>query len=149
MKQFFLMMLVLVACEETFDTPPSAELVAQVKFSSETQQDHPVITAYGLEQDSILIAQVQTDQLHLPLSTSESSAFAVLFDSVADTLIIAHENTLHYQSIESGFYYEYRIKEISHTSHRINSIVVLDSAVTQTWNENIILYITDLPADAE
>lgn len=152
MKQFLsmiLLILVLAACEETFDTPPRSELVAQIKFSSGTQQDNPVISAYGIEQDSIWISQVQTDEFNLPLSTLESSSFAIIFDEIADTLVISHENTINYESIESGFFYEYRIKDISHTFNRIDSIVVLDSAVTQTWNENIVLYITDLPADTE
>lgn len=151
MKHFLSILLVLAmaACEETFDNPPRSELVAQIRFSSGTQQDNPFLSVYGLEQDSIWISQVQTNAFNLPLSTAESSSFAVLLDSIADTLIIAHENTINYESLESGFYYEYRIKEISHTFNRIDSIVVLDSAVTQTWNENIILYITDLPSESE
>ena len=150
MRQFFsliMIILTIAACEETFDKPPRSELVAQVKFSSGAENADPFISVYGVGQDSIWISQVQTKEFNLPLSTLESSSFVVLFDSIADTLTIVHENTINYESVESGFYYEYWIKDIRHTFNRINSLVVLDSAVTQTWNENITLYITDLPAD--
>jgi hypothetical protein len=144
-----MVILAVIACEETFNTPPRSELVAQVKFSSGAANDNPFISVYGLGQDSIWIDSVQTNEFNLPLSTLESSSFVVLFDSIADTLTVFHENTINYESIESGFYYEYWIENISHTFNRIDSLVVLDSAVTETWNENIILYITDLPADTE
>lgn len=150
MKQFFsliMIILVIAACEETFDKPPRSELVALVKFSSGAENADPFISVYGVGQDSIWISEVQTKEFNLPLSTLESSSFVVLFDAIADTLTIVHENTINYESVESGFYYEYRIKDIRHTFNRIDSLVVLDSAVTQTWNENITLYITDLPAD--
>jgi hypothetical protein len=142
-----MIILAIAACEETFDKPPRSELVARVKFSSGAENADPFISVYGVGQDSIWISQVQTKEFNLPLSTLESSSFVVLFDSIADTLTIVHENTINYESVESGFYYEYWIKDISYTFNRIDSLVVLDSAVTQTWNENITLYITDLPAD--
>jgi hypothetical protein len=144
-----MVILALAACEETFDTPPRSELVVQVKFSSGAANDNPFISVYGLGQDSIWIDNIQTNEFNLPLSTIESSTFVILFDLIADTLTVFHENTINYESIESGFYYEYWIKNISHTFNRIESFVVLDSAVTETWNENITLYITDLPADTE
>jgi hypothetical protein len=151
MKQLFsivLVILALIGCDETFDTPPRSVLAALVKYSSGATNVSPVISAYGVGQDSILIKQEQTNEFNLPLSTSESSSFVILFDSIPDTLTVVHENTINYESIESGFYYEYLIKNTSHTYNRIDSIVVLDSAVTHFWNENITLYINDLPADA-
>jgi len=150
MKQLFsaiLIFLILAGCKETFDTPPQAQLVVKVSYTSETTSEVPVISAYGAGQDSIWIYQETTSEFNLPLSINESSSFVVLFDSIPDTLTIFHESTLNYESIESGFYYEYWIKNIRHTYNRIDSVVVLDSAVTQFWNENIELYINDLPAD--
>lgn len=152
MKHFFSFIMVIMAvaaCEETFDNPPRSELVAQIEFSSGTENPDPYISVYGVGQDSIWISQVQTKEFNLPLSTAESTSLVILLDSIADTLTIVHENTINYESVESGFYYEYRIKNIGHTFNRIDSLIVLDSAVTQTWNENIKLYITDLPADTE
>ena len=152
MRQFFLlimMILAVAACEETFNNPPRAEVVARVEFSSGAANADPFISVYGVGQDSIWISQVQTKEFNLPLTTVESTSLVVLFDSIADTLTVFHENTINYESVESGFYYEYWIKDIQHTFNRIDSLVVLDSAVTQTWNENITLYITDLPADTD
>lgn len=146
---FIMIILAIVACKETFNNPPRSEVVARVEFSSGAANPDPFISVYGAGQDSIWISQIQTREFNLPLSTLESTSLVVLFDSIADTLTIVHENTINYESVESGFYYEYWIKNISHTFNRIDSLVVLDSAVTQTWNENIKLYITDLPADTE
>ncbi|MEL7585930.1 MAG: DUF6452 family protein [Prolixibacteraceae bacterium] len=152
MKNFLsaiLLFLAFVACEETFDSPPRAELVAQVRFSSGAANDNPKITVYGVGKDSIWINQMQTNEFNLPLSPDKSSSFVVMFDSIPDTMTVFHENTINYESVESGFYYEYRIENIIHTYHRIDSTVVLDSAITQSWNENITIYITDLPADTD
>jgi len=144
-----ILILAITACEETFDNPPRSELVAKVEFSTDAENPVPFISTFGVGQDSIWIYNTQTNLFNLPLSTLESSSFVVLFDSIADTLTVFHENTINYESVESGFYYEYWIKDIQHTFNRIDSLVVLDSAITQTWNENITLYITDLPADAD
>ena len=152
MRQFFsliMLILAITACEETFNNPPRSEVVAQVEFSSGAENPTPFISVYGVGQDSIWISQVQTLEFNLPLSSLASTSLVVLFDSIADTLTIVHDNTINYESVESGLYYEYWIKNISHTFNRIDSLIVLDSAVTQTRNENIKLYITDLPADTD
>ncbi len=142
-----ILVLAVAACEETFDTPPTSLLVVDVKYSSGSTSDVPLISLYGLGNDSVLISAEETSQFYFPLSTAESSSFVILFDSIYDTLTVVHQNIINYESIESGFFYEYKINAINHTLNRIESVVVLDSAVTQIWNENITLYINDLPSD--
>ncbi len=143
---FTAVLLTVISCEETYDTPPRPS--AGIVFSYTSGADStPVITAYGLDIDSILVQEEETDEVSLPLSLADSSTFVLLIDSIADTLTIYHTNTLNYESIESGFYYDYMITGAKHTYNRIDSAEILNDTVTTSWNENIRLYLNDLPSD--
>ena len=145
---YTLILLVLVlACEEVFDPPPKALLEVQITNTDTLDTSIPLVTVYGVGMDSIWIDQVETNTIRLPLSTGESSSFVLMLDSVADTLTIIHENELIFESAETGFYNQYKIKDIEHTLYRIDDYDVVDSMVTKNWHENIQLYINPLPAD--
>ena len=47
--------------------------------------------------------------------------------------------------METGFYYEYKLKSVESTHNRIVSIDITDSLVTTKWHENIKLNIRPLP----
>jgi len=73
----------------------------------------------------------------------------ILLDSIPDTLTVIHDTELQYGSMVTGFYYEYRIKEIEHSWNRIDSMILKDSVVNNFWHENIRLYINTPPTDTE
>ena len=137
----------IVACEEMYDPPPQSLMQVVLESTDSTDTSIPVVTAYGIDKDSIWIDKVATKTFRLPLSTQHSTTFVLLLDSVADTLTIFHKNELIFESAETGFYYEHTISDIEHTMNRIDDFDVLDTAVTKNWHENILLNITPLPAD--
>ena len=138
--------LAVVGCEETFDSPP--HVTAGVVFSyTSGAGDVPQISVSGLGMDSLLVRNERTEEISLPLSLAENSTFVLLIDSIADTLTIYHTNTLNYESVESGFYHDYTITDVKHTYNRIESTEILNDTVTTSWNENIELYLNDLPSD--
>ena len=142
---FILFIFAAIACEEVYDQPPQALLEATIKHSDPDLTSIPKVSVYGVDQDSIWIYQEQTNSFRLPLTTFESSSFVVLLDSIVDTITIDHSNDFKYESMESGFYNEHWILNVEHSLNRIDSVVVVDSAVTKTWHENIQLYIGTVP----
>ena len=136
----------LAACEEEYNSPPKSLLEATILYSNGSTSSTPKVSVYGVGQDSLLIYQEKLKSFRLPLNNYESTGFVVLLDSIPDTLTIHHQNTFNYESIETGFYYEFWIDSIEHTFNRIDSVVVADSAVTKNWHENIKLYIGPVPA---
>jgi hypothetical protein len=81
----------------------------------------------------------------LPLSANDTTSFLISFDSHIETVTFIHETYQKYASMESGFYFEFKLRLIDHTKNRIDSIQIIDSLVTTKWHENIKLYIRPLP----
>jgi hypothetical protein len=148
-KAFYIFFLafVAIACDESFDAPPKALLEVKLVNVDTLDTSSPLISVYGVGLDSLWIDSVSTNTFRLQLGTGLSSSFVLLLDSIADTLTVYHENELIFESAESGFYYQYKIQDIEHTSHRVDDYEVTDSLVTKNWHENIQLYINPLPAD--
>ena len=149
MKKFgysLLLLFVIVSCSEVFDAPPKALMQVTLVNTDTLDTSIPKVSVYGVDQDSIWIYQQQTSTFLLQLSPDSSSSFVLLLDSLVDTLTIFHETQLIFESAETGFYLEYKIKDIEHTSHRIDDYEVTDSLVTKNWHENIQLYFNPLSA---
>jgi hypothetical protein len=149
MKQFFLLFILIVAavaCKEVYDTPPEARVQLGLYYTNEDNDNTPLLTTYGLGQDSIWYDAESTDSFLLPLSDSETSTFVVLIDSVADTLQIQYSAQIAYESMESGFYYTYWIQKIMSTANKIDRILLTDTLVNENWHENIQLYLNDSTA---
>jgi len=134
---------ILNGCDETFELPPSVYSGINFAYSDSSKTTSPIISAYGLGIDSLLVDSVSTKKISLPFSVNDNSAFVLTIDSIIDTLTIYHTNTLTEESIESGFYYEYKITSINFTTNRIDSVAIPDSTVTSIWNENLEIYIND------
>lgn len=142
----FFMFLVATACKETFEAPPQS-LVQVSLLGSETKKAiTATVSALGVGRDSLWLYEEPTSTLLLPLSSVDSSAYLVSFDDVVDTIVFYHRNELKYASMETGFYYEYKLDSINFTHNRIDSLQIADSLVTTLWHENIKFYIRPLSA---
>ena len=141
---FILLISLFSACKDVYEAPPKSLLETKLIFSNSAEGDTLPITVHGVDKDSFIIYQEVTDMFRMPLSRGDSTAFVVWFDTVPDTLLIKHETTLAYESLETGFYTEHFLTGIEHTFNRIDSVVITDSTVTKYWDENIQLYINDL-----
>lgn len=144
---FFL--LVATACKEVFDAPPTSRMKASLKNSETKKDTSSVITILALGRDSLFYNQEKASSFILPLSPDQSTAFLITFDGVKDTIIFLHETMIRYASMESGFYNEFKLKQLTTTHHKISSIQITDSLVTNTLHENIKLYIRPLPAGSK
>ena len=141
---FFLM--IAAACKEVFEAPPQSLLQASLLNSETNKAITPRISVIGAGLDSLWIYQEDLSSFLLPLSQKDTTTFLISFDSYIDTLTFFHETRLKYASMETGFYFDYKLDSIAFTHTRIDSILITDSLITTKWNENIKLYIRPLPA---
>jgi hypothetical protein len=149
MKRFFYLISFLAAfsaCEEVYEDPPQS--LAQAKFlNSETNAAiSSSITVWGIDMEEAWVKDTLLSGIILPLSPNDTTRFLISFDSTVDTLTFVHETFQKYDSMETGFYYEFKIKSVGFTQNRINDLEITDSLVTKNWHENILLYLRPLPA---
>lgn len=151
MKHFIGIILLLViasACKEVYETPPQSFFKASFINSATKKSISPKVSVLGVGLDSLFYKDETLSVVQLPLSNDNETTFVFSLDSIVDIIQIKHENELQYGSMESGFYYNYLLKEINFTHNRIDSIQISDSLVTKTWHENIKLYIRPLSANS-
>lgn len=141
-------LMAVTACKEVFETPPMAFLQASLLNASTNQEIKSNVTALGVGRDSLWIIEPSISEILLPLSPNDTTSYIISFDAIIDTITFIHETTQKYASIESGFYFEYKLNSIDFTNNRIDSVQIIDSLVTKKWHENIKLYIRPLPADS-
>lgn len=147
MKRIFQVIFILIsvlACKEVFESPPQAFLKATLWDSSTQKSVESKITVWGIGLENLWVRDSVLQEIILPLSDNDTTSYLIWFDSQPDTIRFIHETTQKYASMESGFYYEYKLRSIDCTHHRIDSIRILDSLVTKKWNENIKLYLHPL-----
>jgi hypothetical protein len=151
MKRFFYLISFLMAfsaCKEVYEAPPQS--LVEVKFiNSESATGADIsssITVQGIGVETTWVKDTVLNGIILPLSPNDTTKFLISFDSTVDTLTFVHETTKKYDSMETGFYYEFKIKSVGFTYNRIFDLEITDSLVTKNWHENIKLYIHPLPA---
>jgi len=149
MKIFLYLIFILLvgsACKEVYDPPPQA-FVGTSFLNSDTQKAMSSnITVWGDGPQSLWLNDTLLQKVILPLSTNDTTKLMISFDKYIDTITFIHGTYQKYESMETGFYYEYKLRSIDYTHHRITEIQIADSLVTINWHENIILYLRPLPA---
>lgn len=148
MKRFIypiLILLGIIGCKEVFEAPPQALLLATYYNSTTNIAMSPTITVQGVGRDSLLYDEEVMPKMLFPLTLHDTTRYIIWLDSKADSITFVHETTQKYASVETGFYYEYKLLSVAFTHSRIDSIKIIDSLVTTQWNENIKLYIQPLP----
>ncbi|MGE5395866.1 MAG: DUF6452 family protein [Candidatus Saccharibacteria bacterium] len=149
MKQFVYLigfLLLALACKETFEAPPQSLLVASIYNSKTNKTMSPVATAQGVDNRMVLFGDTTVSSILFPLTFKDTTRYIVWLDATSDSLTFVHQAIKKYDSMETGFYYEYKLLSVRFTSNRIDSVKITDSLVTKKWNENIKLYIHPLPA---
>ena len=148
MKRFLYlicMLIVATACKEVFEAPPQALLLGKFYNSITKKAMSPVVTVWGVGRDNLIIDQDTISNVLFPLTFKDTTRYIIWLDSKADSLTFIHETYQKYASVETGFYYEYKLLSVRFTNTRIDSLTIIDSLVTTKWNENIKLYIHPLP----
>jgi hypothetical protein len=137
-------LMILAACEDTYDAPPQSQLQISLFNSSTGKSTTSVVSAYGFGADSLWINKDTLSTVYLPLSSGDTTSYRLTFDNITDTVVLIHETRLKYESMMTGFYNEYTLKEVWFTNHRIDSILIADTLVTSEWNENLKFYLHTL-----
>jgi len=139
MKQFLILfgiLLVIFSCKEIYEVPPHSLLQATITNDTTQLKMTSKVTVQGIGRDSLWISDTSVSLISIPLSTKDTTSYIVSFDSKVDTISFIHTSIQKYASMETGFYYEYKLKSIKSTHHRILSIDITDSLVTTIWHEN-------------
>jgi hypothetical protein len=143
--KFIFILIAVSACKEVFEAPPQSLVEGTFLNSATKKAISSNITVWGIGRENLWLKDTILQNIILPLSAGDTTDYLISFDSVADTISFIHETTQKYASMETGFYYEFKLKSIEFTHHRLDSIQIIDSLVTMKWHENIKLYIRPLP----
>jgi len=149
MKRFLHLIYILIlvtACKEVYDPPPQSILLATFMNSETNKAITSKVSALGIGLDSYLVKDTTINEILLPFSSTDTTSYLITFDSQIDTITFLHQTFQKYDSMESGFYYEFKLDSIIFSHNRIDSIQITDSLITKKWHENIKLYIRPLPA---
>jgi hypothetical protein len=149
MRRFFYLIGILIiagACKEVYDVPPQAMLQVSFVNSATENKMSSKVTAWGIGTEQLLVKDSVLQGMIFPLSPTDTTVYMISLDSFTDTITFIHETTLKYASMETGFYYEYKLHAINYSNNRIDTIHIVDSLVTKKWHENIKLYLHPLSA---
>ena len=149
MKRIACLIFILIAasaCKEAFLPPPQSMFKATLLNSENEETISSVVSVQGVGLDSLFYNEVSLSSILLPLSPNDKTSFLISFDSTVDTITFIHQTMVQYESMESGFYNEYKLQAVDFSRNRIDSVQITDSLVTKTWHENIKLYIHPLSA---
>lgn len=141
-----LIMIIVSACKDVFDPPPQAYVGTSFLNSVTKKEMSSTISVWGIGVESLWLKDTVLQKIILPLSSNDTTNYLITFDSLADTITFIHRTYQKYASMETGFYFEFKLKSIDYTRNRIDSIQITDSLVTTQWHENIKLYLRPLPA---
>lgn len=150
MKKIFgylLFLFIATACEEIYTIPPQSQV--QINFYALDEESQTIsskstlLSIKGLNNDSVWTAATTTSSFVLPLGNSGSDTLVMMMDSLQDLLIINYSPILQYESMDSGFYYEYIIHSVMHSNNKIDAIQLSDSLVIDDAHENLQIIIND------
>ncbi len=132
-------------------------------YSSETNKTITLsniqVFGIGAPGDSILVmAGESVSQIYLPMrSTANSVAWCFRYaqegidtNEFNDTIVFNYSSEPYFASEECGAMYRYTIEHFENTTHLIDSVVVVDSLITNTDTERIKIYFrtrSEQPAD--
>lgn len=102
------------------------------------------LTLQGVGSDSILRNNDKNvSSLSLPLRKDTTlTQFAVTFNNVPDTLTVRHTNNQQFISLACGCFVYHTVEEVTHTTHIIDSVLIVNAAVENYEQNNLQLYLS-------
>lgn len=144
-----------VGCLENQSSVPLAGFYSY-STGSAISVDSIKVYGIGAPGDSMLNTSVRASTVYLPFRAdyaSTSFAFRYLqssldYPQLIDTITFDYTSEPRFVSEECGAMYFYRITKMSHTTHLIDSVSVIDSLINNFDTERIkIFFRTSSPAD--
>lgn len=150
-----------VGCTENHNSIPLAGF-----YSYETKEPLTLnsveIGGVGAPGDSLLLAAgISAGQLYLPFrATNPLTRFYIRYNTsegeqsvLPDTLTFDYESKPYFASEDCGAMYHYLITSFSYTRHRVDSVAVTDSLITNIDRQTIEIYFhtstTENPSEDE
>ena len=136
------------SCSENGSSLPLAAL-----YVGNNQQNISALSIMGIgvPGDSLLIDSTSVNEVYLPLRASTTTTSYALWrpsaggtTTVRDTLTLDYEPIEYFHSIECGVMYNFDIRKVSHTTHGIDSVVLLTPLVTNTRTPALRIHFTAL-----
>ena len=149
------LVLTLAACSNDSCYDNGSSLPLATFYINGTHQSIPglSIMGIGVPGDSLLANNQSLDEAYLPLRASTSSTSYTLwrmFTTATDTVAVRDTITLNYEAVpffhsaECGAMYNFYIKSVRHTSHGIDSVVLLTTLVINSRTRALRIHFTDL-----
>lgn len=145
----------LVACgdDSCYDNGSSLPLAAFYVGGSQQQVSRMSVQGIGAPGDSLLADSTTLSEIYLPLRANASSSSYVFTrwtgpDSieiaVSDTIIFTYDAIAFFHSTECGAMFNFQIKRVDYTHNGIDSIVMVNTAITNAKMTAMRIYFTDL-----
>lgn len=102
----------------------------------------------ALDPEPLISAGERISTVYLPMRSTDTSTawqFAYRYKSIldgqlCDTISFGYSATPYFASYDCGVVYHYRIEQMHHTTHLIDSVIITDSLVTNTDIQRIKIY---------
>ncbi len=136
----------LLSCrKECFYKPTALALIDFHSVVNGQDQQSPIsqLSVYGLgREDSLLyLTALNIRRISLPVNGSaEETGFVLLFEEARDTIWISYKVVPYFLSEECGFMLNFDLHATRHTSHIIDSVVIVTKEITSFDDTNIRLY---------
>ena len=142
------------ACSDDscYDNGSSLPLATLYVGSSQQTISGLSIMGIGVPGDSLLADSTSINEVYLPLRASVRQTSYALWRRVAidtlstlvtDTITIEYEPIEFFHSIECGAMFNFDIKQVKHTTHGIDSVVVLTTLITNSRTPAMRIHFTD------
>ena len=148
------LLLGLVACSDNSCYENGSSLPLATLYMGNSQQDISGLSVMGIgvPGDSLLVNSTAVDEVYLPLRASTTTTSFALWHTVSidttnvvvrDTLTIDYKAIPFFESDECGAMYNFDIQQVTHTVHGIDSVVVLNTLITNARTPSMRIYFTD------
>ena len=123
----------LAACGDSSCYDNGSSLPLASLYMGKSQQVIPQLTVKGIgvPGDSLLADATTVSEIYLPLQASVTTTSFAFSHPVSDEIVVRDTITFHYQPIayfhskECGAMYNFDINQVTHTTHGIDSVVML------------------------
>lgn len=133
-------------CTENIETYASISFVRLSTVDSLIQENtlsinNLIIFPLDRNYDSIYNYQNEVTDISLPLNPNiASTSFVIKADTIQDTLYFHHQSEMYFVSLECGFTWLFNLDETTHTTHLIDSIIVVDTIIDLNERNNYKIY---------
>ncbi len=143
-----------IACSDDscYDNGSSLPLATFYLGGSQQTINGLTIKGVGVPGDSLLADSSSLSEVYLPLRASVGSTTFAFSRWVTignerhrihDTLTIDYQPIEYFHSVECGAMYNFDVEQITHTTHGIDSVVLINKLITNEMAPSLRIYFTE------